>query len=361
MERPHRDATIDGLRALAALAVLAYHVAFMCMDPASRGAWLVLSLNDGVPIFFVLSGYLLYRPFAAAREQGRPRPSTRAFAVRRLARIIPAYWVALAFFGLGLREVFTDDWWRYFGLLQIYDERTVLSALGPAWSLCVELSFYAVLPLLARLGGWRPVVLLAALDLGWRAALGPHHGTSADVVLPATGAWFAAGMALAMLAVQAPARPALDAAVQRWSVPWRCWPIALALLLAASSRRPSPLTFVAESGVLEHLAIALGAALLVAPVLHTRPSAWLMPLRCRAAVALGTISYGIYLWHMPLLDEARDLGLHGTWAIGGFDLAVAVLLAAGSRRYVERPLIALAGRRRPGTRRTAAAAAVTEA
>src|SRR3954453_10478650 len=186
MERPHREATVDGLHALAALAVLVYHVALMCVGTERPHAWLVLTLNDGVAVFFVLSGYLLYRPFAAAHAAGRPRPSTRTFAVRRLARILPAYWIALAFFGLGLREVFTDDWWRYFGLLQIYDERTVLSALGPAWSLCVELSFYAVLPLLARLGGWRPVVLLAALDLGWRAALGPHHGTSADVVLPAT-------------------------------------------------------------------------------------------------------------------------------------------------------------------------------
>src|SRR3954453_19560270 len=212
MERPHREATVDGLHALAALAVLVYHVALMCVGTERPHAWLVLTLNDGVAVFFVLSGYLLYRPFAAAHAAGRPWPSTRTFAVRRLARILPAYWIPPAFFGLGLREVFPDDWWRFFGLLQIYDPSTVLDALGPAWSLCVELSFYAALPLLARLGGWHPLPRRARSDPAWRGVLSPHEGSPAEMVLPATGAWFAAEKALAMLAVQGPGRPRRAAA-----------------------------------------------------------------------------------------------------------------------------------------------------
>src|SRR4051812_8429119 len=94
-----RSAPLDGLRALAALSVLAYHSLLATAGlGAASGA-----LHFGVPVFFVLSGLLLYRPFVAARMDGAPPPRLRSYAVRRAARIVPAYWTALLALGaLGL-------------------------------------------------------------------------------------------------------------------------------------------------------------------------------------------------------------------------------------------------------------------
>src|SRR4051794_40093700 len=89
-----RSAPLDGLRGLAALSVLVYHVALATVG-AGAVAGAAGALHFGVPVFFVLSGLLLYLPFVRARMDGRPRPSLRRYAVRRLARIVPAYWAAL--------------------------------------------------------------------------------------------------------------------------------------------------------------------------------------------------------------------------------------------------------------------------
>ena len=93
-DRP-RFPLFDSLRAIAALSIFGFHIAASQLalnDPDFP--WLG-QLNVGVPIFFVVSGFLLYRPFVARRAQGRPAPSLGGYAIRRALRIIPAYWVAL--------------------------------------------------------------------------------------------------------------------------------------------------------------------------------------------------------------------------------------------------------------------------
>src|SRR4051794_38858942 len=86
----------DGLRAIAALSVVVYHLSGadgrLLAHHYGRYLWL---LNIGVPLFFIISGFLLYRPFVVARFDGRPRPSTREFLRRRVLRIVPGFWVAL--------------------------------------------------------------------------------------------------------------------------------------------------------------------------------------------------------------------------------------------------------------------------
>ena len=86
------------------------------------GGSLVSNLDAGVTLFFVLSGFLLYRPYRAAQADDRPGPRLRDYARRRVLRIVPAYWVALTVIAAypGLDEVFSGDWWRYYGLLQVY-------------------------------------------------------------------------------------------------------------------------------------------------------------------------------------------------------------------------------------------------
>ena len=125
----------------------------------------------GVAFFFVISGFLLYRPFLAARFAGRPGPRVRDYARRRVLRIVPAYWVALTVLAatVGLCGVFTGDWWVYYGFLQNTRLSTTLCGIGAAWSLAIEASFYVALPiwawLMARLQRGRPARTMVRIEV----------------------------------------------------------------------------------------------------------------------------------------------------------------------------------------------------
>src|SRR5689334_21552269 len=95
--RASRFRHIDSLRAIAAIAVLGTHAAIIsgADRPGSTTGHYAQRLDVGVAIFFVISGFLLYRPFAAARAAGTQPPQTGAHAWRRTLRIVPAYWLAL--------------------------------------------------------------------------------------------------------------------------------------------------------------------------------------------------------------------------------------------------------------------------
>ncbi len=146
----------DGLRALAALSVVGVHTAFV--SGLTGRSWLghyTARLEIGVSVFFVISGFLLYRPFAVAHLGGRPANAIWTFWARRLRRIIPAYWLAFLaityVFGVGTVR---HDWWSplvYLGFAQIYLPHYVLTGVTQAWSLCTEMSFYLMLPLWAAL------------------------------------------------------------------------------------------------------------------------------------------------------------------------------------------------------------------
>jgi peptidoglycan/LPS O-acetylase OafA/YrhL len=94
---------IEGLRAVAALAVLTFHVVLFSPAVGSlplqlphHGERVFSGLRFGLTLFFVLSGFLLYRPFVAAAMAKRPLPSIRDYLRRRALRILPAYWVILS-------------------------------------------------------------------------------------------------------------------------------------------------------------------------------------------------------------------------------------------------------------------------
>ena len=75
------------------------------------------------------------------------------YARRRALRILPGYWVALTLLAIfpGVVGVFTGDWWRYYGYLMLYFERTRNGGIQVAWTLCVEVTFYIALPVWAAL------------------------------------------------------------------------------------------------------------------------------------------------------------------------------------------------------------------
>jgi peptidoglycan/LPS O-acetylase OafA/YrhL len=214
-----RNHALDGLRGLAALGVLTLHVWMFTVQGAHGREELVSLLTGeprlGVVLFFVLSGYLLAGPWVASALEGRPTPRLGRFAVKRAARIVPAYWVAM----LGSFYLLSGSGHDYevsagqLPLFAAFGQNYVASAAGrldpPMWSLVVEVSFYAVLPL----AGWvlvrcarrgRMVAACAGLmglGLAWSAAgaLLAWPETAMSTV-PTFLPVFACGMAAAALA-----------------------------------------------------------------------------------------------------------------------------------------------------------------
>ncbi len=157
-------------------------------------------------IFFLISGFLLYRPFLVARRGDAPS-RVSAYARRRVLRIVPAYWAALTIFIAAgfVSGVTAHNWWVFYAFGQVYSSTLIGRGIGVAWTLGVEVTFYALLPVFA-LGAGRLasrsrsmradvvlLVILAAASLAFRA----HYSSFLDAekvsTLAGTFSWFALG------------------------------------------------------------------------------------------------------------------------------------------------------------------------
>jgi peptidoglycan/LPS O-acetylase OafA/YrhL len=351
---------IDSLRAVAVLGVLFGHVGSVSHETQSHfyGAW-VANLTVGVCIFFVLSGFLLYRPFISGQLGAAPRPRIADYTRRRVLRIIPAYWLALTVLAIypGLAGVHGADWWRYYGLLQVYEPLTTLSGLPVAWSLCIEASFYLALPIFAlatmrltrRLDRDAQVRAMLGILAVLAVASVALRAVDRDVVLsnslPTYLYWFAIGMTLAVLSVawhDAPSPPRLVRFVR--DRPAACWAVALvlyAILGAALTSAPQHLGFSDRQLMIQHVLRGGIAFFLVLPaVFGDGAGGW--PRRVlgwRRLQWLGLISYGFYLWH---LEVVRVLSAHFSghwWPLLVSSFLVSAAVAAGSYYIVERPIL----------------------
>lgn len=333
-----RFSGFDGLRAFAALSVLVTHTAGLTTFNSTNDVLgsITARLNVGVAVFFVISGFLLYRPF----YEGTNRP-LRSYGRARALRILPAYWFALTVLVIwpGLPNLHPPhgDWWRYYGLTQVYDSIHLATGLGPAWSLCIEVTFYAFLPLFALYRGPAlPMIgMLALLSFATRTYM---HANHPDVTyswwLPGTFLWFAGGMAMAVLSVEG----------RKIDRTWPWWSAAVAVLLALSYLgglpRTYPYIYTELAWAVEHVGFALFAVLLVAPIALGPGPRWL---QWGPIAWLGTISYGIYLWQVPLAlkinDWVGDRGPLPYVTITLLTAAATIACAAFSYYFVERPLL----------------------
>ena len=119
----------EGMRAIAALAILVSHVtAVTGYNFTGTFGRYTSRMTIGVALFFVISGFLLYRPFVAARFDLAPPIRIRDYLRRRALRVVPAYWLALTVLAatVGLVGVFSSSWWTYYFFLQNYNNATVL-------------------------------------------------------------------------------------------------------------------------------------------------------------------------------------------------------------------------------------------
>jgi peptidoglycan/LPS O-acetylase OafA/YrhL len=372
--RAKRFPLLDSLRAIAATMILLGHVA--APSGARENADLAPYLDHlpvGVAVFFVISAFLLYRPFLRARIDGRRRLSVAAYGWRRVLRIVPAYWVALAVSAIvlgtagvfGVRGIFT-----YFGFAQAYWNDTVLGGIAVAWSLCIEVAFYLFLPLYALLMARLPgrtrgqrigteLIVLAAVALVsflykiLVASTGLHDHNAFVLALPSYLDWFAAGMALAVVSVWLEGRDVAPAAlrlVDRW--PSLCWLAAAALYWVVSTRisatgtfpRPDEVGYIAE-----HMLYLLVAVALFLPAVFGDPARGAVRrlLANPVLLYLGAISYGIFLWHIPVIEQLKrwDLGSvdlgpsYLMWAV--VTLALTTAIATVSWFAIERPALSL--------------------
>jgi peptidoglycan/LPS O-acetylase OafA/YrhL len=386
-----RFALFDSLRGIAVLCIIAYHVTSITGEinrPVIGDLFAVLG-NQALIFFFVISGFLLYRPYAAAHAAGRARPGTRRYARRRVLRILPAYWTALTLLAIfpAIVGVFTGDWWRYYFFLQAYSDRTIGGGIPPAWSLCVEVTYYALLPVWAIAIRW----LRTRLDSSWlRSELVPLgllalFGVAIQLaasrllvshLLPTTllgeCTWLALGMALAVVEVgvgarQFPQRP-VQALAEHSGL---CWVAALACLIGATAvLHPGGLfNIIVSLRTRQPVARTLGGIVLtaglsfflVAPAafgerlggVPRRVLAW------RPLAFLGLVSYGVYLYHLvvaELIGESSDPGHFsaGGWGVTAhlgqrfstlalfvLTVAASTAVAAISYRVIELPFLRL--------------------
>jgi peptidoglycan/LPS O-acetylase OafA/YrhL len=372
---------LDAMRAIAALSIVAYHVAFFARATEHGAVGALLSrLGLGVTIFFVISGFVLYRPMVRARWDGEPPRPPRDYARRRALRIVPAYWLALTVLAIypGLLGVFGERWWVYYGFGQVYSGDTILKGIGPAWSLCTELVFYAALPFLAVALGraWRggrqrgvraELALLAGLglaSLGFRAAIELGDGASyLTQTILGTFDGFALGMGLAVASVALADGREQPRVIRLVAArPGVAWAVALASFGAAAAIAGPDPAFLLGSGTPAGEAIAVRVLGLVTAVALLAPAlfgddAGGAPRRLLALPGLawlGAISYGIYLWHYPIIQRVTvgaDMeGFPGGsgWKIAAISVPIVIACAGLSYHLLERPLLRrVSGRRRP--------------
>lgn len=337
-----RDPALTGLRAIAALAVVGTHAAFATgvITHGYLGA-LTARLDIGVAVFFVLSGYLLFRPWVRAAADGIPAPSVRRYGRHRVRRILPAY-VITVIAAFEIYTVFTPGpnpgqslhgLLRYLTFTQIYTDDYLSTMLHPGlsqmWSMAVEVSFYVALPALVFVllrGRWRPVRVLAGLaalavvtpawlTVGQVTDLLP---SSAGMWLPGHLAWFAGGMALAVLQTLGARCPAVVAV-----------PIAGTLYLVVSTSiggailGPDPWWVPAAKATL----YALIATVAVAPAALGSRDSYTRVLGSRPMVWLGEISYEIFLLHVVVMALTMHLVLRWPLFTGSMPGLIAATLA----------------------------------
>lgn len=365
---------LDTMRAVGALAVLTTHTSFQTGEYLGNGVWgtLLARLDVGVAIFFVLSGFLLSRPYLARRVLELPSPALGTYYEKRVLRIVPVYLVTVVVAYLlvpGNEGSSGLDWLASFLLLDPFVDKSLPYGLTHMWSLSVEGTFYLVLPALmllvtrGRPGRRRVAVVCSAMAVASLTWLSVTPRVD-DVVrgapglwLPAYLTWFAAGIGLAHVHVQhqrGAVSPVVRQVVTLGRQPGVCWSLALGLMLVAATPVAGPTLLEAPSvadALTKHVIYTLVGTLLVLSGVFTRPGAYRRLMTWRLLRHLGLISYSVFCIHLVVLSEVFERsgveiftgqGLR-IWAM---TLTASLVAAEVLYRVVEMPAIRLRGRLR---------------
>lgn len=358
---------LDGIRGLAILLILVWHYFYLRFtpDPASVQAdfWPLLALSwSGVDLFFVLSGFLIAGILLDHRDSSRYFPT---FYLRRFCRIVPLYFLLLIGFGLAMSanlQQRSEPWkwllanpmplWSYPVFLQnffMFDRGDFgASALAVTWSLAIEEQFYLIFPWLVRYvpRSRLPYVLLALVALApvFRILFYSFHR-----IPPAGGFFLVPGrfdaLGLGAIAALAIRSQTILSVLRKHH---RLFLAILALFFVGfviiSFTIPgiisAPITYWGRSWL---------ALFFVLLILSPFSNSNLLSAIFRVAPLrkLGTISYGVYLLHLPAIGLLDALVFHGKWksdlglhlVMVGMAVATTLFLSANLYRFFEKPII----------------------
>lgn len=351
---PYRPA-IDGLRAFAVVSVVVYHL----MPRALPGGWF------GVDVFFVISGFLITSLLLAEYRRERGRINLIGFWMARARRLLPALFLVLAavlitatFLTVSGRTSnvagdvlatlgYVANWRFVLGDEAYFGQVAAPSPVRHAWSLAVEEQFYIVYPLLLigllavirKRANLAAVLVLLSAGSALLMALLHHPGLDPSRVYYGTDTrahQLLIGAAVAAFVSGGPGSVSRDLvrSVDLW-----CRRLALPALLVVLSAfwwagR-------AQSALFEGGAVPLSVLISVVLVAATSPSASLVQraLSCEPLRRIGMVSYGLYLWHWPIIIFLNDQVLPWpTPARVALQVTLTGLLAWLSYRFVEKPV-----------------------
>ena len=347
---------LDGLRALAVLAVIFYHVQFGW----AQGGVL------GVGVFFTLSGYLITDLLLGAWSV-KGRLPLADFWIRRARRLLPALFVLLvvvtiwvALFngsqlgqlrgGLAAAALYVSNWWLIFQHTSYFSRFGPPSPLGHLWSLAVEEQFYLVWPwllwLVMRYAVWWPrrrvrFRLLAAGTLALAAASATvmallyHPGADPTRIYEGTDTRAFGLLAGAALAMVWPSRRVAAGLGARAGAILDGAGAACLILIALLVWRTSEYSAFLYRGGIVLLTVATVVVLAAVACGTSRLG---RALGCKPLRWLGVRSYGIYLWHYPVIALTTSVQGGETLPRATLQVAASVSLAALSWKFVEEPI-----------------------
>ena len=383
---------LDGVRAIACLFVIGYHIDYVTFRDhlwTTKGLGPLLSSialagSSGVTLFFMLSGFLLFRPYAKSLLFDADWPLTKRYYIRRICRIWPGYYSSLL-----LLILLEDHKYLQLGQLpQLFffltflmdsSHKTFQAINGPFWTLAVEWQFYMLLPLLALGCRWvvqrgsvqrRFFVLILCLCvmIAWGLATRywgrywQQHPQQSPTFLHTLVTFFvygqdgkfledfAVGMCICILYVFAQRQPWHEVAqiCQKYS-PWiwitGCVWLFCVVAWPVTTLYPVLAAYLGAHNWLYELAYAIGFGLCMLSVLFG-PARLKFLFEWGPLVQVGRLSYGMYIWHLPLLLlfhtyvvplilHWRGYMVYGTYWI--FVIAVVIPFSKLFYRLLEQP------------------------
>lgn len=365
LKSTQRITELDGLRGLAILQILFLHylVNVVKFEPGSFGAYVMVCFRltwSGVDLFFVLSGFLiagiLFKQAAATNYYW-------AFYVRRIHRIFPLYYLNIfCFFALLLIfNTSLSDWlfknpapfWSYLSFTQNFYSRAFWSIwLAPTWSLAVEEQFYLILPLLIRVCSERKMFWIALFSviiapilrialLLWNASVNLFDNRLIEMLAITRADSLMLGVLVAWLFRRDGFREFV--VINRSKFYWTFTFLALGMVVITLNYSFNDVVFRAFTFTW----VALFYAVLLTLVISHHHSFLGMLLRTPLLLALGTISYCVYLIHMPIVGLCHSLFFGTEPAISNvrellvtfLALVLTITIARISWRWLESPLI----------------------
>lgn len=365
---PRRYPALDLIRAFSALSILIFHVIVLArwdtFPDDGPLLWFRVSFLR-VDLFFVVSGFVI--TLAALRERQRGGAARRRFLFKRIVRLAPAYFVSSAAWLMvnGVDVLRGPDglfqWLTHLTLTFGFFPGAISTINGVTWTIGIEVQIYLLIallmPMLSRWVPWRAGLLAVLLALCWRlgsqmAHLGALQLDASRVhaslwfwSVQAPGMWdvFGAGLAMALAAHRGWIRPLSS---------WRWIGLAMATLLYSTALVAVLWTNMAHywssyfwgSGYRSFVVLMVLAWLWLAIAM---PRAWMDAIP-RWALYPGRISYGVFLWHVPVAQWLIHHTSLTEWALLAACIAVTGVVAAASWHWIEQPTIAWARRRTHG-------------